>query len=157
MNTQYQELFALFREIGAGLERLTGLATKKLEAVQRDDLETLNEMMNQEQAETLVFRGIERKRETLLSALGLSKVPLAALPAACPAEFREEAEQAVQALQDRYREYRSYADAARQALEHGLAEIEQVLNDLGGNQPGGPGYQVPETELPTQMRTDFRA
>lgn len=157
MNTQYQELFALFNEIGAGLERLTALATKKLEAVQKDDLETLNEIMNQEQAETLAFRGMERKRETLLGELGLSATALTALTKACPAELQEEAEQAVQTLQSRYRDYRSYADAARQALENGLTEIDQVLNDLGGNQPEGPGYQAPETELPTKMRTDFRA
>ena len=159
MKDQFEEYIALLETLKEELDRLAALARKKNEVVCGDDLMALDGVMRQEQAIALQFRGLEQKRGQLLAALGLSAVPLSALPAHFPSERREAAQRAVDGVKDSYRVYQANSAVARNALESNLREVEHVLDMLGGGPEGvsGPGYAPPEAEPPQTMKTDFRA
>ena len=159
MKDQFEEYIALLEKLKEEMDRLAALAREKNEAVCRDDLMALDGVMRQEQAIALQFRGLEQKRSQLLAALGLSAVPLSALPEQFPPERRDTARKAVDAVKDSYRVYQANSAVARNALESNLREVEHVLDMLGGGPESvsGPGYTPPEAEPPQTMKTDFRA
>ena len=63
MGDIYQAYLSLLRSLGESLEQLSALARKKAAAANADDLMALDEIMKQEQAMTLAFRGMEQTRE----------------------------------------------------------------------------------------------
>lgn len=154
LHRTYLHLLDSLREQLAHLCDLTRLKTT---AAQNDDLLALNEVLRQEQASTLAFRGLEQKREKQVAELGIGHLALSELPACFPAAMQEEARQTVAALQAQYQTYRSVAEEARRTLEHHLREIEQILEEAGVTPTTGPGYTPPDTDTPPSMKTDFRA
>jgi len=161
MDDLYRSYVSFLHSLSQGLENLTGLAEKKYAAAQTDDLLALNELLNQEQAQSLNFRGLELTRDKLLPQLGLAGVPLSKVPDHCPPDAREEVRQAVQTLQDRYRAYQAASGKARTLMEQNLHEIETAIVKMGGPatvEQTGTGYRK-ETEAapPPSMKTDFRA
>ncbi|MCI9644416.1 MAG: hypothetical protein HFF97_06790 [Oscillibacter sp.] len=162
MEEIYRSYLGFLNSMSRGLESLTGLNEKKLAAAQADDLTVLNELLNQEQAQALNFRGLELARDKLLAQLGLAGVPLSKVPGRFPPAMQEEARKAVETLQDRYAAYRRTAGKTRTLLEQNLHEVEGIIVQLGGppsGGPGGPGYgKEPEGSAPPpSMKTDFRA
>ncbi len=161
MNELYRSYVSFLYSLSQGLESLTELAEKKYAAAQTDDLMTINELLNQEQAQSLNFRGLELTRDKLLPKLGLAGVPLSKVPDHCPPDAREEVRQAVETLQGRYRAYQAASGKARTLMEQTLHEIETAIVDMGGPPAAertGAGYRK-ETgaEPPPSMKTDFRA
>ena len=162
MEEIYRSYLGFLNSMSRGLESLTGLNEKKLAAAQADDLTVLNELLNQEQAQALNFRGRERARDKLLAQRGRAGVPLSKVPGRFPPAMQEEARKAVETLQDRYAAYRRTAGKTRTLLEQNLHEVEGIIVQLGGppsGGPGGPGYgKEPEGSAPPpSMKTDFRA
>lgn len=160
MGDVYQAYLALLRSLGNSLEQLSDLARKKVAAANNDDLMALDEVMKQEQAMTLAFRGMEQTREKLLEQLNCGNVSLPRLPEHFPPEMQEQARKAVAALQKQYQDYRKESDAARLVLERHLREIDAIITDMGGAPApeGGPGYvPPPPPDTPPSMKTDFRA
>ncbi|MCI8970097.1 MAG: flagellar protein FlgN [Oscillibacter sp.] len=162
MDELYRSYLGFLRSMSRGLESLTDLNEKKLAAAQGDDLMGLNELLNQEQAQALNFRGLELTRDKLLSQLGLTGVPLTSIPDRFPAAMQAEARQAVEELQGCYAAYRQVSGKTRTTLEQNLRQVESIIVQLGGpssGAPGGPGYgKAPESSAPPpSMKTDFRA
>lgn len=160
MADAYQAYLSLLRSLQNSLEQLTALAKRKIEAANKDDLMALDEVMKQEQAMTLAFRGMEQSREKLLAELGCGNVPLSRMPEHFPPAVQGEARETVSALQAQYQDYRRQADAARIVLERHLVEIDGIISDMGGapEPQDGPGYvPPPPPETPPSMKTDFRA
>ncbi|WP_297980689.1 flagellar export chaperone FlgN [uncultured Oscillibacter sp.] len=160
MSDVYQAYLALLRSLGKNLEQLSALAQKKAAAANSDDLMALDEIMKQEQAMTLAFRGMEQTREKLLSQLGCGDLPLSRMPEHFPPEAQGQAREAVALLQKQYQDYRKEADGARTVLERHLREIDAIITSMGGASApeGGPGYvPPPPPDTPPSMKTDFRA
>lgn len=162
MEDLYRSYLSFLRSMSQGLESLTGLAEKKYEAAQTDDLLALNELLNQEQAQALNFRGLELTRDRLVPKLGLTGVPMSKVPDRFPPELREEARQAVEVLQERYQLYRKASGRARSLLEQNLREVETAITAMGAppaEKQAGPGYHTEEEGAapPASMKTDFRA
>ena len=80
MDELYRSYLNFLRSMTRGLESLSALNEKKLAAAQSDDLMVLNELLNQEQAQALNFRGLELTRDKLLPQLGLAGVPMNRVP-----------------------------------------------------------------------------
>ena len=57
MEELYRAYLTFLRSMTKGLECLTDLNEKKFDAARVDDLMALNELLNQEQAQSLHFRG----------------------------------------------------------------------------------------------------
>ena len=159
-NNPFVNYLKLLDQLSGELERLTGLARQKIASVQADDLMALDDVMRQEQAAALAFRGFEQKQTALLKATGLTGVPLSALAEHFPPPLRLEAKKTVENLQSQYQVYQKTAEVARNTLEINLHQIDRVLSSLGGSSApstGGPGYQPQDLDLPKPMKTDFRA
>lgn len=150
----YDDLLHFLGELRETLERLTAVQGEKRDSVQ--DLEALNECMKREQALSLSLRGMESRREKLLSELGLAEVPLREVPKHCPPGCREEAARAVEQVLRSYEVLRSAQGAARTMLEGRLHQIEGELERRG---------MAPEEDLPLPAaprrgergHTDFKA
>lgn len=161
MEDLYRSYLTFLRSMSRGLETLTALNEKKMAAVKGDDLAALNELLNEEQAQSLNFRGLELTRDKLLPQLGLVNVPLSEVPKRCPPALQEEVRQAVEDLQSRYQAYRKIAGRTRSMLEQTRHEVDAAIVEMGGSSAPGqesPGYRrEPESAPPPSMKTDFRA
>lgn len=147
---------SLLEELQTSLDRLSELARQKIDAVRRDDLLALDEVIKEEQVLSLSLRSLEQRRGRLLAELGLDGVPLSGLTARFPAQLQPRATQTVRALQRSYESYRTASEVARSTLECNLHEIEKVIASHGGD-ARGVGYLPPDAQPPKNMKTDFRA
>ena len=136
-NGAWLEYFAFLEKLGGVLEQLTAIANEKNAAVRRDDLMTVNDCMKREQAISLNLRAMDRKREKLLSGLGLRGVRLSGLAEKAPPELRLQARDTAEKLRNQYAVYQSAADSARTTLEINLHEIEKIIEaQENGTFPG---------------------
>lgn len=143
----FLSLANLLQELTDTLEHLTQLEKDKTAAVMGDNLLALQECMKQEQALVLSLRGFDRKREQVLTDLGLEQIPLRKLPEECPQADRWAMQQATSGLQNQYHIYQTAAEVSRTTLECNLHQVEKVLAKLG---------QEP-AETPVRSMTDIRA
>ncbi len=156
--TSFDAYLDLLEEICQQLETLTSLNHQKLDAVRRDDLAALNEVLKKEQAVSLGMRGLEHKRMKLAEELGFLNAPLSQLTSQAPQSGQRRAKAVVERLQTQYQLYHAAAEVARNSLEVNLHEIEKILEQSGAAPlQGALGYETPEANLPSQMKTDFRA
>lgn len=161
MEELYRSYLSFLRSMGKGLETLIALNEKKMTAVRTDDLAALNELLNEEQAQSLNFRGLELTRDKLLPQLGLVNVPLSEVPEHCPPALQAEVRQMVEDLLSRYQAYRKIAGQTRSMLEQTRHEVDAAIVEMGGTSASGqdgPGYRrETESAPPSSMKTDFRA
>lgn len=152
-----EAILELFDTLADTLDRLAALDREKADAVRRDDLAGLNDLLKQEQAFALTVRGLEQKRTQLLSQFELLNVPLAEVPGKFPPALQLRAKNTVERLQSNYQIYLSAAEVARDTLECNLHEIEKILSNAGVDVNPGKGYSSPDVDLPTSLKTDFHA
>lgn len=155
MEHLFRSYLELLQSILSNLSQLTKLVHRKIEVAQTDDLEALDEILNEEQALALAFRGLEQKRLNLLRELDLSEVPLAQLSAHFPPEMEEAVRQTAAELMEQYRTYHDGAQTARGILEHNLREVDRVLAVLNAAPAGNPGH-VTQTPSSPSAKADFR-
>ncbi len=155
MEHLFRSYLELLQSILSNLSQLTKLVHRKIEVAQTDDLEALDEILNEEQALALAFRGLEQKRLNLLRELDLSEVPLAQLSAHFPPEMEEAVRQTAAELMEQYRTYHDGAQTARGILEHNLREVDRVLAVLNADPAGNPGH-VTQTPSSPSAKADFR-
>ena len=155
MEHLFRSYLELLQSILSNLSQLTKLVHRKIEVAQTDDLEALDEILNEEQALALAFRGLEQKRLNLLRELDLSEVPLAQLSAHFPPEMEEAVRQTAAELMEQYRTYHDGAQTARGILEHNLREGDRVLAVLNADPAGNPGH-VTQTPSSPSAKADFR-
>ena len=155
MEHLFRSYLELLQSILSNLSQLTKLVHRKIEVAQMDDLEALDEILNEEQALALAFRGLEQKRLNLLRELDLSEGPLAQLSAHFPPEMEEAVRQTAAELMEQYRTYHDGAQTARGILEHNLREVDRVLAVLNADPAGNPGH-VTQTPSSPSAKADFR-
>ena len=155
MEHLFRSYLELLQSILSNLSQLTKLVHRKIEVAQMDDLEALDEILNEEQALALAFRGLEQKRLNLLRELDLSEVPLAQLSAHFPPEMEEAVRQTAAELMEQYRTYHDGAQTARGILEHNLREVDRVLAVLNADPAGNPGH-VTQTPSSPSAKAEFR-
>ena len=155
MEHLFRSYLELLQSILSNLSQLTKLVHRKIEVAQMDDLEALDEILNEEQALAVAFRGLEQKRLNLLRELDLSEVPLAQLSAHFPPEMEEAVRQTAAELMEQYRTYHDGAQTARGILEHNLREVDRVLAVLNADPAGNPGH-VTQTPSSPSAKADFR-
>lgn len=155
MEHLFRSYLELLQSILSNLSQLTKLVHRKIEVAQMDDLEALDEILNEEQALALAFRGLEQKRLNLLRELDLSEVPLAQLSAHFPPEMEEAVRQTAAELMEQYRTYHDGAQTARGILEHNLRAVDRALAVLNADPAGNPGH-VTQTPSSPSAKADFR-
>lgn len=155
--TEVRDYFSLLRELSQTLEQLTKIEQNKIDAVRQDDLNQLNDCMKQEQVLSLSLRGLEQKRQAVLSGWKLDGLPLSALVNHVPEAQRLEAKVVAEELLQRYTLFQGIFEITQNTLECNLHQIELQLAGLGANGTPSIGYGEAPPELPSKMRTDFRA
>ncbi|BAL01177.1 hypothetical protein OBV_39780 [Oscillibacter valericigenes Sjm18-20] len=155
--SDFWDYLVFLRNLGATLDELTEVEREKECFVRTDDLDGLNECMKREQALTLTLRSYDKKRDEMLLLLGLKDVPLRKLLDYAPAEYREETKKTVEQLSRQYALYRGAFEVARDTLECNLHQIEKILRADDPDAAAQTDYQEPSPQLPTRLRTDFRA
>ena len=153
----FEQYLTFLKELQKELDDLTAVQHQKIAAVQGSDLDILNECMKHEQAITLSLRGLERKRDSMLSALGLSGVLLRDLPKRCPEAYRTQTASTVESLQRSYQVLQSAQTAARTLMETQIHLIQKELTQQGVDLELEQHYQPNHPSAPQKMRTDFRA
>lgn len=157
MDDLYLAYLDLLDGLCAELDRLSALARKKVDAVRRDDLMALDEVMKQEQVIALSLRGQEQKRQKLAAQLSLAGTTLAGLADRFPKHLYPRAKETANSLHRSYEVYQAVSGAARSTLEINLHEIEKVIAASGVDATPGAGYAPPDVQPPKNMKTDFRA
>ena len=152
---EYQDYLRLLQDLCRELDTLAQVERDKASAVREHDLDALNACMKREQAVTLALRGLDQKRERLLSALELSGVSLREMPRRCPAEYREETRRAVERVLNCYEVVRSSQEPARVLLESGLRQVEEELRRQGVEPELDDRYQSAPASRPGRLRTDI--
>lgn len=157
MGATYASYLELLRSLTGTLTQLTEVAKRKTQAVRQDDLDVLNECIKSEQALSLSLRGFEQKQQTALAELSLTGLRLRDLPSAVPEELRMQTKEIVEALQGAYKVYRSASETALSTLECNLHEIEKILAAQSEDVVlDYPSAREP-VDLPSSLKTDFRA
>lgn len=143
-----QAYFSFLRELRQALDSMAKVEQKKLQAIQKGDLEALEQCMKQEQVASLDLRGREQKRTALLKELGLEKVPLRQLADHCPAEYKGQAREISQQVLRSYEVLSSAQQAARTLMESDLRKIQRVLERREADRQ--------QSAAPGKTQTDFR-
>ena len=154
---EYQQYLSLLSNLLQEIEHLTETAGKKREALQEHDLDQLNDCIKQEQAISLRLRGLEQKREKILSALGYSQITLQEMPKHCPKEYEGETRNLAERISRAYQMLQSIQTASRTMMEHDLRLIQKELENRGIAPEMDENYQQISGAQPPEMRTDFRA
>lgn len=158
-----QELFSAYLTtldgVSSDLDHLADLCRAQSDAVRKDDLNHLNEVMKQQQVVGLSLRGREQKRQKQALQLGLDGSRLSTLPQSVPKELLPRAQETVEHLRRSYENYSNAAQAARTTLEINLHEINKILTAHGVDPAQAASYapDASAAQPPSNMKTDFRA
>ena len=155
--SDFKAYLAFLKELGATLDEITQVEQDKARFVRQDDLDGLNECMKREQALSMTMRACDQKRDAMLTQLGLQDVPLRKLMQYAPEELWEETRESVEQICRQYALFRGAFEVARDTLECNLHQIEKIIQAENPDAAAQPGYQEPPAQIPSPMRTDFRA
>lgn len=128
--SQIRELETLFNNFASLFDQLSALQKEKSEAVRQDDLQKVDHCMQQEQALVLQLRGMQRQKDSLHKALGLSGVPLRKISEHLSPADRALLSPSISRFQTAYQIYQSAAAASRALLESTLKEIDRQLSHM---------------------------
>lgn len=142
----WRDYLNFLRSLTKTLEQLTEVEQRKTQAVTQGNLFVVEECMKKEQVLSLSLRGMDQKRDKMLSQLGLTGVNLQDLQKHSPEDLELETKAVSEELRRQYTVFQAASQVARNALECNLHQIEQIQAEKhGGPTPG---------TLPHQ--TDFR-
>lgn len=139
---QWSGYLKLLDDLGRTIEKLTAIEQEKTAAVSNHSVKDVDDCMKREQALSLSVRGLDQRRERMLSQMELQGVPLNKLPDHAPDDIHLEVKAACETLQSRYRLFQNASQVARDTLECHLRAVEKAMAD------------VPEIDRPPQA--DFR-
>ena len=148
MSQVYEDYLQYLEELADTLEQMAEVTKAKNKAARVGDLVTVESLMKKEQVFSMTLRGMDIKREKMLSEMGLQGVPLSKLAENYPAELFDRARKTVERV---HTVFHSASEAARVTMEIALHDIERMLPE---NQPAP---RRDKGEPPPRMKTDFRA
>lgn len=155
--TGFAGYLAFLRDLSETLEKITKVEQEKTQFVRADDLDGLNVSMKQEQALSMTLRSYDQKRTVMLEKMGLQDVPLRNLLSYAPSELKEETRRTVEQVCRQYALFRGAFEVAQDTLECNLHQIDQILQAANSQGESDTGYQETVPQIPSHMRTDFRA
>ncbi len=138
------------------LKKLADLQQKKIDTIEKHNLEELDSCIKQEQAVSLVMRGLERKRTLLLAELGLQGTTMSQMVDKCPEEHKEKTEELVNSTLAVYANYNKLHEKAAKILKRNMEIVETSLASRGYTLGKDDEDDIiPQT--PQKANTDFKA
>ncbi|HBC30899.1 MAG TPA: hypothetical protein DC024_06605 [Clostridiales bacterium] len=129
MNT----LCELLKENNEIYKMLLELEYDKYEAVIKNDVISLDNIVSQEEVYYLQMKGIEHKREKLLNSLGLSGKTLKEIIDAAENEFKTNLQEEFEELNNTIKELKKINELLKTIIEVRLRRINKGLSNLGEN------------------------
>lgn len=127
MNT----LCELLKENNEIYKMLLELEYDKYEAVIKNDVISLDNIVSQEEVYYLQMKGIEHKREKLLNSLGLSGKTLKEIIDAAENEFKTNLQEEFEELNNTIKELKKINELLKTIIEVRLRRINKGLSNLG--------------------------
>ncbi len=115
------------------LEALISIEKDKLESITSKNLDVLNNCIKNEQVLVLKLKGLDKKREQILSALGYDGLTYKEIISRLPAEEKEESSKLFATLQKTTDDFHAINDSVKVALDVNLHVINTTLSKLGQN------------------------
>ncbi len=129
MNT----LCELLKENNEIYKMFLELEYDKYEAVIKNDVISLDNIVSQEEVYYLQMKGIEHKREKLLNSLGLSGKTLKEIIDAAENEFKTNLQEEFEELNNTIKELKKINELLKTIIEVRLRRINKGLSNLGEN------------------------
>ena len=129
MNT----LCELLKENNEIYKMLLELEYDKYEAVIKNDVISLDNIVSQEEVYYLQMKGIEHKREKLLNSLGLSGKTLKEIIDAAENEFKTNLQEEFEELNNTIKELKKINELLKTVIEVRLRKINKEMSNLGEN------------------------
>ncbi len=136
--------------------KLHSLQLKIIAAVKSHDLDTLNAHIKEEQALSLSLRGLEIKKKSLISEIGLAGVPLRELHNHCDPSLKDETLAIVTKLLNDYNTLEEVRKKSVAIIEKHLSIVNNGLINRGVVLETTANYEIAPNKT-ENMRTDFRA
>ena len=105
----------------------------KYEAVIKNDVISLDNIVSQEEVYYLQMKGIEHKREKLLNSLGLSGKTLKEIIDAAENEFKTNLQEEFEELNNTIKELKKINELLKTVIEVRLRKINKEMSNLGEN------------------------
>ncbi len=135
---EWLDYFDLLNRLADTLEEIATVQDRKIIAVNKGDLDTVDEIMKKEQVFAMTLRGYEQKRITALAKLSVPAGPLSDLLKSVPMELRVQGKRVVGNLQEKYATYQSASGEAKKALEMNLEQLESISGIVSGYEAPKP-------------------
>lgn len=129
MNT----LCELLKENNEIYKMFLELEYDKYEAVIKNDVISLDDIVSQEEVYYLQMKGIEHKREKLLHSLGLSGKTLKEIIDAAENEFKTNLQEEFEELNNTIKELKKINELLKTVIEVRLRKINKEMSNLGEN------------------------
>ncbi|MDD4437020.1 MAG: flagellar protein FlgN [Tissierellia bacterium] len=127
MNTLYE----LLKENNEIYKMFLEQEYDKYEAVIKNDVISLDNIVSQEEVYYLQMKGIEHKREKLISSLGLSGKTLKEIIDAAENEFKTNLKEEFEELNSTIKELKKINDLLKTVIEVRLRKINKEMSNLG--------------------------
>jgi hypothetical protein len=124
-------LYQLLKEYTEIYKMLLELEYDKYEAVIKDDVITLDNIVSQEEVCYLQMKGIEHKREKLLTPLGLSGKTLKEIIDVAENESKIKLQEKFEELNNTISELNKINDLLKTVIEVRLRRLNKKINNLG--------------------------
>lgn len=130
--TEFTEVIHHYIEV---FDRLIPLEQKKLDVVKQNRVSMLEEIGKKEQAEALVMRGLEQRREKVQEKLGFQGMTFQEILEQLPREQQLETKTLFNELGDRVRTFQSLADSSKTMMEVNLHAINKMIAEQKQGKP----------------------
>lgn len=130
------DLMQLFDELGGLFDQLILFEEKKVECISQNDIDGLDSSMNEEQALLLKLRGLDQRREKLLTDMGLQDQTFRQLIHHTEGEEQEALQSRFETLSDKTDRLKTAIDYTKKLIELHQHGVETLLNRMSQGSPG---------------------
>ena len=131
-----QELFEIVRETVAWFDSLMPIEEAKLKAAAKHNIVQMEECMKMEQVAILQMKGLDKRREELLAAQGMSGLSLNQMIDRLPAEEKSRFAQLQRELNERLASYKVLSEDIQDLLKTNIHVVEGAAGRKGNSMPG---------------------
>lgn len=130
------ELMQLFDKMGGLFDQLILFEEKKAECISQNDIDGLDSFMNEEQALLLKLRGLDQRREKLLTDMGFQDQTFRQLIRSSEGKEQEALQSHFETLSDKTGRLKTAIDFTKKLIELHQHGIETLLNRMNQGSPG---------------------
>lgn len=146
----YNEFKKLMEEYTVLLDKLLRMETEKVNIIASDNIEKLEKQMRAEEAEMLRMRGLDRKRENLLSKMGYAGKTFSQIVESSAADQKSELQPLCTQMKEKTERLKELSASTSRMVESKLVRIESETSRMQGG--GANAYDQKGERVPSDAR-----